>query len=196
MEIDFLVQDIFTLVRPQWKIVTDLDEAAKVFAEAVAAKYKQEAGGRSVEDAEDNESSASEDGLGEDDNAADIDIQDSSGEDGEENGDENSDEEERGQISDEEEQIVVVRGEERIDPEAEAEFDQAFASMMAESLDARKNERQGRFDVPLPVQKVQRSIANTTEEVATPSNEQSLPNTMAFRLMTKKGNRQQVFQEW
>lgn len=192
MEIDFLVQDIFTLVRPQWKIVTDLDEAAKVFSEAVAAKYKQEAGGRAMEDPEDNESSASEDGLGEDDNAVDVEVRDSSGEDGEENGDENSEEEERDQVSDEEEHIIVVRGEERIDPEAEAEFDQAFASMMAESLDARKNERQGRFDVPLPVQKVQRSVLNATEEAPVPSTEQTLPNTMAFRLMTKKGNRQQV----
>lgn len=197
MEIDFLIQDIFTLVRPQWKIVTELDEAAKVFAEAVAAKYKQEAGGRSVEDIEDNESSASEDGLGEDDNAAEVDVHDSSGEDGEEIGDENSDEEDHAQVSDEEEHIVVVRGEEKIDPEAEAEFDQAFASMMAESLDARKNERQGRFDVPLPVQKVQRSVANPPEEIHAPSNgdEQNIPNTMAFRLMTKKGNRQQVTHE-
>lgn len=195
MEIDFLTQDIYTLVRPQWKMVTDLDEAAKVFAEAVAAKYKQEAGGPPVEDIEENESSASEDGLGEEDNAADVDLHDSSAEDGEDNGEDNSDEEEHDQLSDEEEHIIVVREEEKLDPAAEAEFDQAFASMMAESLDARKNERQGRFDVPLPVRKVQRSIADVAEEGNVSGNEQNLPNTMAFRLMTKKGNRQQVSDE-
>lgn len=190
MEMDFLIQDVYGLVRPQWKIITDLDEAAKAFAEAVSSKFKQDAGSRPEEDVEDNESSASEDG--EEDNAADVDLHDTSTDEGEENGDDISEAEEGDRSSDEEEQIIVVREEEKMDPEAEAEFDQAFASMMAESLDSRKNERQGRFDVPLPVRKVQRPAADSTEERDASGNEQTLPNTMAFRLMTKKGNKQQV----
>ena len=43
MEIDFLVQDTFSLVRPQWKVATDLAEAAKLFQEAIEHNYKQQA---------------------------------------------------------------------------------------------------------------------------------------------------------
>ncbi|KAI9876998.1 MAG: hypothetical protein M1823_007177, partial [Watsoniomyces obsoletus] len=42
MEIDFLVQDTYSLVRPQWKIVTDLTEAAHLFSEAISTNYKQQ----------------------------------------------------------------------------------------------------------------------------------------------------------
>lgn len=48
------------------------------------------------------------------------------------------------------------------------------------------------FDVPLPMRRAQRDTPiagdeSPTDGVSTP------PNTMAFSLMTKKGNRQQVF---
>lgn len=91
----------------------------------------------------------------------------------------------------EEEEIFVTREEEQLDPEAEADFDQAFERMMAESLDSRKFERKAVFDVPLPIRRAQREAPTTSEEVV----EQEPPppaNTMAFALMTKKGNRQQV----
>ena len=93
--------------------------------------------------------------------------------------------------SDFEEDIIVTRQEEDHDPEAEAEFDRELAKMMAESIDSRKFERKQMFDVPLPMRKVQRettSLAEDSGNEATPSP----PNTMAFSLMTKKGNRQQV----
>lgn len=73
----------------------------------------------------------------------------------------------------------------------EAEFDQAFERMMAESLDSRKFERKALFDVPLPIRKAQRATAESTEEGAG-SGTETPPDTMAFSLMTKKGNRQQV----
>jgi regulator of nonsense transcripts 2 len=63
--------------------------------------------------------------------------------------------------------------------------------MMSESIDSRKFERKPMFDVPLPMRRAARDISNTaddspTEGTVTP------PTTMAFSLMTKKGNRQQV----
>lgn len=195
MEIDFLIQDTLAVVRPQWKLITDLDEAAKAFAEAVQTKYKQEASGRTVEDPDDADSSSDDEVLGEEENAAQVEAHDSSGEEGEEDVDEPSDNDEAGQSSSEEEHIVVVREEEKLDPEAEAEFDREFAAMMSESLDSRKNERQNRFDVPLPVRRVQRPVAEIVDEDNTSGNEVTPPpatNTMAFQLMTKKGNRQQT----
>lgn len=63
--------------------------------------------------------------------------------------------------------------------------------MMAESLDSRKFDRKPLFDVPLPMRRAPRDASTAADDspsegTATP------PNMMAFSLMTKKGNRQQV----
>lgn len=64
---------------------------------------------------------------------------------------------------------------------------------MAESLDSRKFERKSMFDVPLPIRKAQRDkTENLEDEDEAPEVEAQPLNTMAFSLMTKKGNRQQV----
>lgn len=92
------------------------------------------------------------------------------------------------------EDIVVTRHEEEQDPEAEAEFDREFAKMMSESLDSRKFDRKPMFDVPLPMRRAQRETTTAADDsgneggTATPPN----ANTMAFSLMTKKGNKQQA----
>jgi regulator of nonsense transcripts 2 len=75
MEMDFLIQDTFSLVRPQWKIVTDLAEAAKQFTEAIAVNYKQQNAEKASEAVDDADESASEDGLGEDDIAAEAEAE-------------------------------------------------------------------------------------------------------------------------
>ena len=62
---------------------------------------------------------------------------------------------------------------------------------MAESLDSRKFERKAVFDVPLPIRRAQRDATTATEETAE-RDAQTAPDTMAFALMTKRGNRQQV----
>lgn len=91
----------------------------------------------------------------------------------------------------EEEQIYVTRQEQEYDPEGEADFDQAFEKMMAESLDSRKFERKALFDVPLPMRRGQRETSAVADDI-TDSGVQTPPNTMSFALMTKRGNRQQV----
>lgn len=59
--------------------------------------------------------------------------------------------------------------------------------MMAESLESRKFERKQLFDVPLPVRS-----RNREQSMSTGSGEAAPSGTMAFSLMTKRGNRQQV----
>ncbi|KAK5538319.1 mRNA decay protein [Exophiala sp. CCFEE 6169] len=190
MEIDFLVQDTFSLVRPNWKLITDLGEAAKIFGEAVSANYKQSASEKAAEQAEELEDTGSDDdALGEGD--GELEVPQSSDEEGEDGIEEDTGEEKQNDESDEEEQIVVMRQEEQLDPEAEADFDRAFEKMMSESLDSRKFERRSQFDVPLPIRKIQRQPQEPTEDEPKPPVE-SEPNTMAFSLMTKKGNRQQA----
>lgn len=96
--------------------------------------------------------------------------------------------------SDFDEDIVVTRQQEERDPEAEAEFDKELAKMMSESLDSRKFDRKPMFDVPLPMRKAPRESSTMNaddsgnEGTATPPK----TNSMAFSLMTKKGNRQQA----
>lgn len=40
MDIEFVVQDTFVLTRPQWKLATNLEEAAKAFHLAIAQDQK------------------------------------------------------------------------------------------------------------------------------------------------------------
>ena len=40
MDIEFIVQDIFALTRPQWKLATNLEEASKAFQLAIAQDQK------------------------------------------------------------------------------------------------------------------------------------------------------------
>ena len=191
MEIDFLVQDTFSLVRPQWKVATDLAEAAKLFQEAIEHNYKQQAIGKATDAIEDGDDSASDDDQGEEEMAAEAVLPHSSDED-EVVGDDDIPEDQGATDSDEEEHIVVTREEEQLDPEVEAEFDQAFERMMSESLDSRKFERKAHFDVPLPIRKVQRVQAAEQMDDEVDSGTETPPNTMAFSLMTRKGNRPQV----
>ena len=89
------------------------------------------------------------------------------------------------------EDVIVVRKEEERDPEADAEFDRELAKMMTESVDARKFERKPVFDVALPMRKAQREPTFAPDDG--PINGEAPPmSKMAFSLMTKKGNRQQV----
>lgn len=100
--------------------------------------------------------------------------------------------------SDFEEDIVVTRQEEERDPEAEAEFDRELAKMMSESLDSRKFDRKPIFDVPLPMRRAQRETVTTADDSGNEGGTATPPNakTMAFSLMTKKGNRQQACDLW
>jgi regulator of nonsense transcripts 2 len=204
MDIDFIVQDTFLLLRPQWKLVTDLPEATHAFSEAIAVNYKQQNQEKAVEQEEEAEESPSDDDM-ERELLPDIEDEVSSGNDHEVIAvsfvvvpakltfeQENTEEPPQLITSEsEEEQIYVTRREEEVDPEAEADFDQAFEKLMAESLDSRKFERRALFDMPLPMKRGQRESGTISEEVAD-SGVQTPPNTMSFALMTKKGNRQQV----
>jgi len=66
--------------------------------------------------------------------------------------------------------------------------------MMAESLESRKHERKSTFDVPLPMRRKDREVNTTSETWAEEGAITNAPtsNTMAFSLLTKRGNRQQV----
>ena len=66
MDVEFIVQDAYNLTRPQWKLITNLDDAARAFSEAVSHNYQSSLGGKAVEP-DDDDASASEDEDGPDD---------------------------------------------------------------------------------------------------------------------------------
>lgn len=74
----------------------------------------------------------------------------------------------------------------------EAEFDREYEKMMAESMDSRRFERKTVFDIPLPMKRPLRENMPSDSSPEPVPAELVPPSTMAFSLMTKKGNKQQV----
>ena len=83
MDIDFVVHDTFGLLRPQWKVTTDLTEAGRLFAEAVSNNYKGEEVEKAAEQEEAEDDTSSLDGEGEDLPAAEAEDGESSDEEAE-----------------------------------------------------------------------------------------------------------------
>ncbi|KAI5466569.1 MIF4G domain-containing protein [Mariannaea sp. PMI_226] len=185
MDIEFTVQDTFALTRPQWKLAANLEEAVKAFQLAVAQDQKTAGIDKVIED--DATSGASSDDENGDNDDGDDDDESASEEEEAEEVEDDSDRE----STFDEEAIVVTRQEEQVDPEDEAEFEREYAKMMAESLESRKFERKQLFDVPLPVRPKNRE-ASTSGENSSGQGESPGGNTMAFSLLTKRGNRQQT----
>ncbi|KAI6382007.1 hypothetical protein MCOR25_000887 [Pyricularia grisea] len=180
MDIEFIVQDTYALTRPQWKLATNLEEASKAFQMAIAQDQKNSGIDKVLEQDDGTSGPSSDDGEGDGDdlNIADVD------EDEDVESDEDEDHDGSHVDSDsEDEAIVVTREEEEVNPEDEAEFEREYAKMMAESLDSRKFDRKPLFDVPLPMR---------TKNQAAEGHVANAPGTMAFSLLTKRGNRQQT----
>ncbi|RDW79751.1 MIF4G-containing protein [Coleophoma cylindrospora] len=195
MDIEFIIQDVFALTRPQWKLASNLEEASRAFQLAMAQDQKTTGLDKVAEPEEpESDDNDSDDGLGDGDVEADIgaaEADEGSVED-DDDADSNGDEPLSTRDTDsEEENIIVTRQEEEVDPEDEADFEREYAKMMAESLESRKFDRKPTFDVPLPMRRRERDINSSGEmsEETAPAN--VLPSgTMAFSLLTKRGNRQ------
>lgn len=212
MDIEFLVQDLFALTRPQWKIASNLEEACKAFQLAMAQDQKSSGIDKAIESEEPDSDGALEAGICDNDAETELPEQD---------GDDNSESDEEVDVScqiryyliqlkllkadsngnnhvsalgtdSEDEAIVVTRQEEIVDPEDEADFEREYAKMMSESLDSRKYERKSAFDVPLPMKR--KDVTTNSETWIDESNQNNnIPaGTMVFSLLTKRGNRQQV----
>lgn len=66
MDIEFIVQDTYSLVRPQWKLATNLEEASKAFQLAIMQDQKNAGLDKTIEpdDAESDTSSDDDGGEG------------------------------------------------------------------------------------------------------------------------------------
>jgi len=200
MDIEFIVQDVFALTRPQWKLASNIEEASKAFQLAMAQDQKTSGMDKVLEaEAEADDSDSSDDDMG-DIGLPPAEVDGDSESDDEVDATANGDNGDNGQSApgtdSEEESIVVTREEEEVDPEDEADFDRELAKLMAESLDSRKHERKPTFDVPLPMRRKENAPNPGTPGNESWTEESTSGNantgTMAFSLLTKRGNRQQT----
>lgn len=194
-DIEFVLQDLYSALRPQWKLIlNDLPEASKKFADATKQHFQDTAAGKVQEQDETAEAEAdgSDEPRGIDGAAMANDVDDGKSDPEEASPDDDAP---NHRDSDEEEHIVVTRPENERDPEADAEFDRELAKMMAEGVESRRTDRKPIFDVPLPMR---RTVRDATSHTAEDSGSEAIapaatgPGTMKFALLSKKGNRQQV----
>ncbi|KHJ34062.1 putative mif4g domain-containing protein [Erysiphe necator] len=193
MDIEFIVQDLFALTRPNWKIASNLEEASKAFQLAMIQDQKISSTNKCVEPEEPDSDGNLTGEIGNhnvenESSKQDRDNSDSDDEDIESSGNNIPSH----STDSEEEDIVVTRQEDVFDPEDEADFEREYAKMMSESLESRKHERKSAFDVPLPMKR--KEIVNNNDLWINDSisNKNSPAGTMVFSLLTKRGNRQQT----
>ncbi|KAG6005866.1 hypothetical protein E4U21_007574 [Claviceps maximensis] len=191
MDIDFVIQDVYSLTRPQWKFAPSFDDAAKALQLAIIQDQKTTGVDRIIEadDATSGASSDDDNGDG-DDIEQEVEGEDDSASDDDEADQHDPDDDSVDDINFNEESIVVTRQEETVDPEDEADFEREYAKMMAESLESRKFERKTLFDVPLPVRPKTREPSMSMAQEHEPTSPTT--DTMVFSLLTKRGNRQQT----
>jgi regulator of nonsense transcripts 2 len=67
MDIEFIVQDVFSLTRPQWKLASNLEEASRAFQLAMAQDQKTSGIDKAVEPEEPESDASSDDGIGDND---------------------------------------------------------------------------------------------------------------------------------
>jgi regulator of nonsense transcripts 2 len=67
MDIEFIVQDVFALTRPQWKLASNLEEASRAFQLAMAQDQKTSGIDKAVEPDEPESDASSDDGVGDND---------------------------------------------------------------------------------------------------------------------------------
>lgn len=201
MDIDFLIDDAFALVRPSWKITKTLEESGAAFAEACRENYKN-TGSEKPNDVADDEVEmmvGDDDGDAEgrqspnvpDDGSSTTDGEQHEGDDVQADSEDASTEEEE-----EDEQIVVTRPEDERDPEVDAEFDRELASIMAESVNEnRKTDRKPMFDVALPMRRQANpkdAAAEDNKDIAAVAPAPFNPETVQFSLLSKRGNKPQT----
>ena len=64
MDMEFIVQDVFALTRPQWKLASNIEEASRAFQLAMAQDQKTAGLDRATEPEDVDSDGSSDDGIG------------------------------------------------------------------------------------------------------------------------------------
>ncbi|CAO3598476.1 unnamed protein product [Absidia cylindrospora] len=184
MDVDFMVSDTFEQLRPKMHIFSTYEEAnAEVdlilLDQLKTVQNKDEKVQEDGFEESDGSDTSSDDGN-DDDRIADLDKDDEESESLDEGITVGND--------DDEDDVVVLKRQEQ-QKEDDDEFEKEFSRMISDSIESRKFEKKmNMLDVPIPMNlrgaQDRRSLA---EKKGQPTN-----GSMAFTLLTKKGNRQQT----
>ncbi|KAJ3097179.1 hypothetical protein HDU97_005098 [Phlyctochytrium planicorne] len=171
-EISFLLTETVEVLRPKYKFVENYEDAVKKFNEVISENSKL------VGLVEEEPSDDEEDYGGLKDSEAFDTIGDHDSEASEPSSSYSEDEEPEEDV----EETIVLK-QKKVEVEVDEEFEKEFNKTLVESLESRKNERKAAtFDVAIPA-----------KGKATQMDEESLGGEeVIFRVLTKKGNKQQV----
>ncbi|KAF9983743.1 hypothetical protein BGZ75_004775 [Mortierella antarctica] len=179
LEIEYMIEDTFTELRPKLRRFQTYEEAVAA-VEALLGPLGSSDQASTLQ----NDDSDSEDSEGDDD--GDDDPQDEDDDESDEDEDGLDDDEEMHamrQMDDEEQAVVLTNQHKQAEP-LDEDFEREYLKMMSESLESRKFERKHlTLDVAIPVL---RSADRREEPVV------NNPDHVAFTLLTKKGNKQQL----
>lgn len=180
MDIEFVLKDTMHLIRPNLKLVSSLEETAKGIDEMIAKyvkPYDIQTNSHDIDDSTDAESFNDDDVLIIDDQEVEIQEKDDELRDNIKN--------ESLQIN-EDNEIIMFRRERN--KREEEEFDLELSKIMSESLEARKFDRKGIFDLPLPIKRQNSQVNYSEIETSDVSN-----NNITFTLLVKRGNRPMTY---
>jgi regulator of nonsense transcripts 2 len=183
MDVEFLIAEIFELLRPRLVLTKSYEDAVVAFEKVVIKRSQNIAPAEFVSEDDDlgdeaafssrtvDHMSGEEDSGRADEQTSDVDshagsaVEEMAGQDGE--------------------SIVVLMPEEVRDEDEDADFEREFSKMMQESIESKKNERKPVvFDVAVPG-RVKLSSSVVSEDFGN-------SDSVMFTLLTKKGNKQQV----
>ncbi|KAI8350112.1 armadillo-type protein [Mortierella sp. GBAus27b] len=212
LEVEYMIEDTFSELRPKLRRFLVYEEALA----AVDALHGP-TGGNDQSNMGHNDDSDSEDSEGDDDGDDDQDDDEDDESDDEDDGLEDEDEMDAMRQTDDEEQAVVLTNQHKPVEEVDEEFEREYLKMMTESLESRKFERKHlTLDVAIPVlrsagmledrllKRCAPNLSLTMDEVLTrwsfllnllDRREEPVltnPDHVAFTLLTKKGNKQQL----
>ncbi|EMR08831.1 hypothetical protein PNEG_02618 [Pneumocystis murina B123] len=176
MDVEFILQDTMRLIRPNLRLISSLEEAAKGIDEIIAKyikSYDIQTNSHDIDDSTDTESFNDDDVPIFDDQEGEILEKEDDLADNIKN--------ESSHIN-EDDEIIMFRRERN--KKEEEEFDIEFSKIVSESLEARKFDRKGIFDLPLPIKRQNFHMNCNEVETSNVSN-----NNITFALLVKRGNR-------
>ncbi|KAF9897701.1 hypothetical protein BX616_005125, partial [Lobosporangium transversale] len=189
LEIEYMIEDTFTELRPKLRRFTSYEEAlaaVEALHGPLDSHNNSNANGSGHDQTIQNDESDSEDSEGDDD-GEDDNQEDEEEDDSDEDEDGPEDDEEASHAmrqTDDEEQAVVLTNQHKPVEAVDEDFEREYLKMMSESLESRKFERKHlALDVAIPILRA----ADRREEP-----QLSNPDHVAFTLLTKKGNKQQL----
>lgn len=194
LDVTFLIQDTFDLLRPAAKRFETFEEALEAMKELTKASEAAANVGTGTADDEEEDDEGDEldaEGVGKEglEDSDSLESEDSKG-------DSSSSDGSDGESEEEEEEAVVVHDQFAKGPskEEDDEFEKEFNRILQESVESRRSEKRVMtyFDVPIPVRMARQNKQDAAGDDEDSSEGEEASKGVTFSVLTKKGSKQQV----